>query len=240
VTGSADVVYCLPHAGGGRHNYLALGSHLGERWDPLEYRGRYTRDDEPQYTSGTDAIDDLASIVTRSAAGRRIGLFGHSLGGTLAFELARALIAAGSVTVTAVVVSSAPPPADLVLVGAPLHALQDEPLLDHLVELCSNPRQRPLLAAVLPYLRADFQLHYNHRPASEPALSVPLHVAVGITEPFTDRMGGWRAWSSEGFELHRFPGGHFHWQADREALGALLCDVFGADSPARSVPQGSE
>lgn len=236
----SEVVYCLPHAGAGRHTYLALGADLGERWQSLDYRGRYTRDNEPGYSSFDDALDDLTSVVTGHAAGRRIGLFGHSLGGTLAFELARKLVRGGLATVTAVVVSSTPPPEDPALTGPPLHDLEDEWLLDELVELGSDPRQRPLLQAVLPYLRADLELHRAHRPNPDPVLTVPLHAAFGTAEPFADRMSAWQAWSGDTFDLHPFPGGHFHWQGAPGALGALLTAAFGADPSAMSGPGGSQ
>jgi pyochelin biosynthesis protein PchC len=250
---AAEIVFCLPHAGGGRHNYLMLGQGLGRTvaWEPIDYPGHFTRADEAPYATFADAVDGVGAVVAERGRGRRVGLFGHSLGGSLAFEIGRRLPQRGGAAPTAIVVSSAAAPGDPEVTGRRLFDLDDEHLLDHLGELghasTTDPRRRELLRAALPLLRADLRLHHSYRDYAGRAgpgrsrgpapgsLDVPLHVCCGASEPVAGRIDRWRRHGTRGVTVHRFPGGHFYWQEDPAGLTALLADVFAgrpADHPA--------
>jgi surfactin synthase thioesterase subunit len=246
----AQVVYCLPHAGGGAHNYLALGSAIAVisaaggavtsapgafDWSPLDYAGRFTRDDEAGYPAFSDAVDDLAARISADARGRTIGLFGHSLGGSLAYEIGRRLADDPAAPVVAIAVSSAEPPSAGTVTAERFFDLDDDEFLDHLLNLgnppVADPRRRQLLADALPLIRADYRLHHSFRPCPDASVDVPLHIFFGADEPIAESLSGWTDHSSAPVTFRRFSGGHFYWQRDLAGLGTELRRVFsGADA----------
>lgn len=232
---STEQVFCLPHAGGGRHQYLSWAPALASvcMWTPLDYAGRFSRDDEPAYRSFADAVAALATDIESRAAGGRIGLFGHSLGGALAFEVGRLLSLRGRARLDAVVVSSAEAPSVSRAAGQHHFDLDDDGLLTHLEERggvpTGDPLARRLLTQALPVIRADYRLHHSYRPDPDASIDVPLHVCFGSDDMTAADVAAWRHHASASVTLHRFDGGHFYWQPDREplidALRGIITDV---------------
>jgi surfactin synthase thioesterase subunit len=88
---SADnVVVFLPPAGYATSPYFAVGTHLPASLPALHCelpgRGRFPEMTSPATVA--EAVDNWADDLRSEAVGRRIHLFGHSLGALYAFELA--------------------------------------------------------------------------------------------------------------------------------------------------------
>lgn len=154
-------------------------------------------------------------------------LFGHSMGGLVAFELCRRLRARG-----------APPPARLVISGRrapelpdsfpPPGGLSDEYILDRLRRYGGTPEdvlaEPELVALILPVFRADFSLlsTYRHTPA-EP-LDIPLTALGGTADEQVSpaQLEAWREHTRGPFSLRLFKGGHFFLHtAEAEVLRAV-------------------
>lgn len=232
---SAELVFCLPHAGGGAHQYLSWTSAFtgAFEWVPVEYPGHFTRDNERCYATFASAVDGLTDEIEACAAGRRIGIFGHSLGGSLAFEVGRRLVARRRTALDTLVISSAEPPSALNATRQRYFELDDEELMAHLQDLdgarAGSPLRRRLLAETLPLIRADYRLHHSYCPDNQASISVPLHICSGRGEPMTSgRILGWRRHTSGSAEFHRFDGGHFYWLPAAAHLTDVLREVFAA------------
>lgn len=83
---------CLPHAGGSASFFFPVSQAMPPSVDVLcvQYPGRQDRRAEPVI----DSIPDLADQVFAALlpwADRPLAFFGHSMGATLAFEVARRL-----------------------------------------------------------------------------------------------------------------------------------------------------
>jgi pyochelin biosynthetic protein PchC len=223
------LIFCLPHAGGGGHQYLAWRSHLHPDvdWVPLDYPGHFSRADEPL----ADSLDELARTLSAEmlahANGRPFGLFGHSMGGALAFEIAHQVAARSPGVLRVVMISSAAPPHCGDRTAHAHFALGDDAFSRHLVgtgglseAAAANPA---LLRTVLPLIRHDYRLYHEHFPPARPPLDIPLTVFWGETETSLEPiMPAWAECSQAFFPGRRYPGAHFYWQT---SLSALAEDV---------------
>jgi medium-chain acyl-[acyl-carrier-protein] hydrolase len=223
-------LFCLPHAGG---SALAFG-----RWRralppdvrvvPLELPGHGARFREPLVDSLDPLIAGLLREV-RAAGVPRYAVFGHSLGALLAYELARALVAAGHPAPRALLVAGRNGPAEP-LSHRPIHALPDAAFvaaLERLGGVPPTPAGGPgLLRAYLPALRADLRLAetYTRRPG--PPAHFPIAAFAGREDPLTDPRAvlGWSRETTAAFELTLMPAGHFF--LDRPDFTAAVSDCL--------------
>lgn len=141
-------------------------------------------------------------------------ILGHSMGGMLGYEAARALQGHGA-KARRVVVSACPAPG-AGLPRARLHDAPDEALLDELQRLGGTPKEvlahPELMALVLPAFRADLEALFTHESAPLPGLLSPLLAIGGRADPRVAEpaLQAWRERSGPGgFEATMFEGGHF-------------------------------
>lgn len=208
-------LFCLPHAGAGAGTYRPWFRHPPAEVAVIGVQppGREARFGEPAVGSAAKLVELLTGPLL-AHAGERYALFGHSMGGLLAFELAHAMTARGR------------PPAHLIVSGlsAPhlpqdggvqVHRLPDDELIAHLGQLEGT---RPdllaagdLMRSLLPTLRADFAVCETYTYVDRPPLPVPITVLGGTVDPTADAalLGAWAALTASRLRLRTFPGGHF-------------------------------
>ncbi|WP_323747403.1 thioesterase II family protein [Catenulispora rubra] len=212
-TGQAADLFCLPYAGG--------GASVFRRWPasfipdirvlPVQLPGRETRIAEPPEF---DAAEVAAAIADR--VDRPFALFGHSLGGRLAFEVVREFRRNGAPLPAAVYVSGSKPP-DVRADGPfdKLSRLDDAELLERVVQGGGVPAEvlaePELLDLILPTLRADFAWLDDYVYRAESPLPVRLTAFAGHADTAVTpaAMAGWARHTTAGFALHPLAGGHF-------------------------------
>jgi medium-chain acyl-[acyl-carrier-protein] hydrolase len=234
--GAPARLFCLPHAGGGAVGFAGWGDGLPSfEVCPIELPGRLTRFLQ-------DPIDRMGPLVELLAdeiepfLDRPYALFGHSLGGLVAFEIARRLAAVGAPPPLALLVAGIAPP-HLVDDGRRLHLLPDDELAQELVVLGHTPpevlAEPALLSVVLPIVRSDMAVieTYEHVPGDE--LSCPVVALGGADDTLVPpaSLAGWSEHSRAGATVHVLPGGHFFPQEHPTALVRLiraeLCRIRG-------------
>jgi surfactin synthase thioesterase subunit len=182
---AATQLLCLSHVGGSASYFYGVSKALSPDIDVLaaQYPGRQDRLAEPCLTSIHDLADQLVGEL-EPLTGRPITLFGHSMGATLGFEVARRLESAG-VPPTALFASGRPAPSrvrrehtylrdDAGLLAA-VRALGGT---DALV-LADDDLQR----MVLPALRADFTAAETYTYEPGPLLNCPIVALTGDNDP---------------------------------------------------------
>lgn len=209
---------CLPHAGGSASFFFPLSQAMPPFVEVLavQYPGRQERRGEP----AVDSVPELADRVFEALApwtDRPLALFGHSLGGMVAFEVARRFerqpgTAAALLFASACRAPSVPRHPEKGWV----HLKDDAGLVEELVSLGgTDPRlfaDDEFLSMVLPAVRADYRAAERYvREPGEP-LRCPVVALTGDSDP---RVGDAdvKAWeeATEGtFDLLSFPGGHFY------------------------------
>ena len=231
------VLFGLPYAGG-----WAAG--LYGRWAarlprtievmPLELAGHGRRMGEPFDESLESAVADLLRRVREVARSQPYALFGHSMGGTLAYEIVKALELGGLASPKAVFVSGCQPP------HAPsrrkgLHLLSDDNLLHEIDRLGGTPKaflEAPdLVKTFLPILRSDCRLIERHRVrAPAHVMNTELVVLHGDRDPLAGKPAvfEWQRYTPRRLRVHEFGGDHFFVNRHTDAICRLVADTLEA------------
>jgi medium-chain acyl-[acyl-carrier-protein] hydrolase len=211
-------LFCFPYAGAGAAVYRDWAAALPSDIDVVSVQlpGRETRLREPPLTALPQIIDALAREI-EPWLDRPAAFFGHSMGGLVAFELARRLRRSGGGP-RALVVSAQRGPR-LERADPPLHVLDDVTFVGELQRRYGGIpeevlRHRDLLELLLPTLRADVRALETYRYQGGPLLECPIVALRGTTDLRT-RAPDVAAWASEtrgAFTSHVIEGGHFFLQ----------------------------
>ena len=207
-------LFCLPYSGASAMAYSRWRRSLPE-WlqvRPLELPGRGMRMDEPLQRDIRRLASQLADEIS-AELDRPYALFGHSLGGLLAFELAHALRERGLPEPLALFVSATAGPARRD-VSEYAVAKTDVQLIARLRELNGTPEavlaNPELMQLMLPILRADFLLCGSFTHDQRPPLPLPIHVFGGKQDSVrAEQLLDWQLDTSRVFSLDLFEGHHF-------------------------------
>jgi surfactin synthase thioesterase subunit len=207
-------VVCLPHAGGAATFYRALSEPLAPDVETLcvQYPGRQDRHREPA-VGDLHRLADLVADVLIGLDDRPTVLFGHSMGATVGFEVARRMEAAGR-TPEALVASGRRAPGRYR--PERVHLGGDQALVADMIELDGTDvrvlRDEELLGLALPALRGDYRAIETYRCADEAEpLTIPVTVLIGDSDPRVtpEEAHAWADHTSAGTEVRTFRGGHF-------------------------------
>ncbi|MEE3755354.1 thioesterase II family protein [Mycobacterium intracellulare] len=230
VPSARAVVVCFPAAGGSAGAFRPLAQQLAQGIAAygVQYPGRQDRlEDAP--------IEDLAELAERVTADLlgwgevpQLALFGHSMGATIAFEVARRLQRKDRDPVWLFVSGRIAPDAPY---SGRLHAGSDADLIADLDRLSSDAapaaalRADPELAElVLPPLRADYRAVETFVFEPGERLRCPVSVLLGDADPTvtTEQAERWRMQTDAEFDVTTFSGGHFYFDKRvREVAGHL-------------------
>lgn len=205
---------CLPHAGGSAGFYLPMARGLAPEVDVVaaQYPGRQDRRQEPCRTTVAELADDLAEAVT-DWCDRPVALFGHSMGATLAFELARRLERRADVDLRQVFASGRRAPS--VPHDDRVHQLDDEGVLREVARLAGTASalldDPEIMRAAMPAIRADYRAAETYTFDGGEPLRTPVTALTGDADPKTpvDQARAWSEHTSGGFDLQVYRGGHF-------------------------------
>ncbi|WP_326609082.1 alpha/beta fold hydrolase [Streptomyces scopuliridis] len=216
---------CFPHAGGAASVFRDWPRWLPEDIEVIGvcYPGRQDRVMEP-------CVDEMGALTTRIAdalqgyAGGRLAFFGHSMGASVAYEVALRLQQRTGSPLAWLFVSGQLPSHRVVPKN--VYRRGDDAIVDEVRRLgdpdagtvLDDPDLREL---VLPAIRADFHLigTYLPRPVSPLATPVTAYVGDGDEEVPVEGLREWAAATATGRFDHRvYPGGHFYLLEDPEAL----------------------
>ncbi|WP_280235092.1 thioesterase II family protein [Nocardia cyriacigeorgica] len=211
--GTALVVF--PHAGGSPRYYApwSLLSPAPLDLHGITYPGRDLLIDEPVADSVGELAAECASALGPIAQASPVVFFGHSMGGFVAFETARALERDG-ISIAALIVSGC----DAAHLGTTdrWHLASDDDLIAHIAAL--DPRAGAALAVpalrrlFLPTLRADYRLSETYRGRIDDSVGCPVHAVYGTADPDITAGGPqrWEMHARNEFQVETFPGGHFY------------------------------
>ncbi|NAX21838.1 thioesterase II family protein [Vibrio sp. V39_P1S14PM300] len=219
------VVFCFPHAGGGSHQYLSWQSEFpdGMRWVAIDRAGRYSRSGELPKERFEHLVKDLVEQLLPEIPKGQFALFGHSMGGALAFEVTRELESRGFAP-TCLFVSSTVAPPDRDEHGFRFFDMEDEQFIDHLLSLSDEGESsnREVLRAFLPDIRDEYRQYHRYNPDRNVILETPIVALCGADEPICASMVNWKSFTSAFQGVFQFSGGHFYWKKNLIEVAALI------------------
>ncbi|HVG91411.1 MAG TPA: alpha/beta fold hydrolase [Alphaproteobacteria bacterium] len=220
-------LFCFPYAGGSEIAYRTWQQNLPEAIEvlPIQLPGRGPRMREPALTRLAPLAQALAQSL-RPEMDLPFALFGHSMGGLIAFELARQLRREGGPLPVHLFISAkcCPKDADDLWAGE----LPDSELIQILRRFEGTPKEvlenEELMQLLLPVIRADMELCNAYVCDPEPPLPCPITAFGGLQDQRSGRkcLEGWKEYTTGRFTLRMFPAGHFFLQTwERSILEAI-------------------
>jgi surfactin synthase thioesterase subunit len=218
-------IFCFHDAGGNASLYQTWETMLGKNIElvSIELPGRGRRLDETPYTDVQSLVRDIKPALT-ALLDKPFIFFGHSMGGLVAFEIARALQASGLPVPTKLFVSSTP--------GLTTYTnrevdetLSEEDLITMFPHLDNaNIGDRELQQLLINLLRSDLKLLNNYSYTTQQKLEIPI-VAIHGTEDERVKREQAERWNDETISYCKVisrPGGHRYIEHDASFLTALL------------------
>ncbi|MCW7945123.1 oleoyl-ACP hydrolase [Streptomyces hygroscopicus] len=205
---------CLPHAGGSASFYFPVSRSMPDSVDVLcvQYPGRQDRRAEPLLDS-VPALADKVYEAVLPWTDRPIALFGHSMGASLAYEIARRLEQERGIMPATLIASGRRAPS--MHRDETVHLRDDDGLVAEMRGLSgTNPQllgDEEVLRMILPAIRADYRAAETYTWEPGPPLHCPVTCLVGDDDPkvTVEEAAGWSRHTDGPFMLKVFPGGHF-------------------------------
>lgn len=196
----------------------------------IELPGRGTRFSQAPFRELPALVEALADAL-ENELDLPAYLFGHSMGGVVAFELCREFRRRGWPLPRHLFVSAAPVPGGPPVTD-PLYRASDERLKERLRQLNGTPAEvldnDELMELVLPGLRADLCALETYQCDAEPPLPIPLTILGGNSDrsvpPTT--LKRWANHSTDS-RVYLFTGDHFYLHSMAPQVVALLTSRIG-------------
>ncbi len=237
------LLFLIPAAGTGPERYRSWQSAAPDGLEIVAVQppGREERFGERPFTEVCPLADQIAERVSEMVTDdpdRPFGVFGHSTGALIAYEVARRVAHLPALRLLAVAAAGPPD-----LVRTDLTRMNDEELLRAMAEWTGTPLAAltgsDLVAATLPCMRADLSVHQSCRRsrANSGILDVPIAAFTGRDDPTTPEAecAAWASWTTAGFALHVLDGGHFFPISAGERVLETLADAVGTQR--RGIPR---
>jgi medium-chain acyl-[acyl-carrier-protein] hydrolase len=208
-------LFCFPYAGGSSLIYRQWPEGLPADVElcAVQLPGRGSRLREPAFRQMPTLVERLAEVLP-PLFDRPFAFFGHSMGASMAFELARRLRS-----------DHAPEPCHLFVSGRrapqtpdtdpPSYQLPEPVFIEELRRLNGTPQEvlehPEMMQLLLPVLRADFELIQTYTYEPGPPLTCPISAFGGLQDldAGRDLLELWREQTTAAFSLQMLPGDHF-------------------------------
>ena len=221
-------LYIFPHAGGSTQYYVPFARAFSGDMKRIavQYPGKRGAHDLAAFTSISDLADGVSKMISpQDDHDGGIAFFGHSMGGLVAFEVARRFEEAGR-KVAALFVSACAAPGRS---GYDHIPESDRGLLDAVSEMTGlNPEfleNEEFRDRILPTLRG-FKAITKYECPSDATLSCPIYAYLGDDDEVatTEKVLPWAQRTTAEFAMREFPGHHFYLD---DHLSDLVADIEG-------------
>lgn len=220
-------LFCFPYAGGGASIFRSWPELLpaGIEVCAVQFPGHEYRLGEQAYTRLTSLVQALATAI-HPYLDKPFAFFGHSMGALVSFELARRLRKAYGVGPVRLLLAAFRAP-QLPNPNIKIYHLPEE-VFKVVLRAEGIPERilqnEEIMQAMLPTLRADFELCDTYTYTTEPPLEMPFSIFGGLDDIriSTADLDEWRIHSSAPSSLLMLPGSHFFIHSAQDLLLAAV------------------
>lgn len=217
-------LFCFCYAGGNANIFLDWQSQLNPAIEvcAIQLPGRGHRFGEKARTDLAGLVADIAKVIQKESD-LPFAFFGHSLGGLIAFELARYLNDFQMKMPVHLLVSGCDAP-QYRQPSTQMHLLSDSALIEKLRQYNGTPEDifnnPDIMQLMLPTIRADFQLAENFVYIQKRLLKIPISVLAGSGDDhiLLDQVASWNKETVGKFDLKWFDGDHFFINSHKNAV----------------------
>lgn len=234
VTPEKRKLICIAHAGGGASAYINWQKEFGDILEvlPIQLPGREDRANEELIHSAEKTAENIAEELIPVIKDCEFAVFGHSMGGILAFELAYQLEKIRYM------------PKFTIISGTSIEIYKEETKSKYLSDTDFIKRVNDYEAAnaevfeypeirdfYLRILRADFDIVEDYIPNGR-KLSSKIYALCGNHDPSENiqNMHSWEKYSLGETVYREFEGGHFYLEDNLSSLAGLISDAFESKS----------
>lgn len=220
---------CFPWCGAGASVYRRLALSMPERIELLAVQlpGREERFSERRLVRMQEVIDHVMSDIV-ALQDRPLVLFGHSMGGLVAYEMALALRNRTGREPDMLIVSGHGAPRSRGATDPSWHNASDEQFIANICQLGGTPTDilddRDMMQTLIPVMRADYEVLDTYEQHSAAPMACPLIACAGDEDRAVTResMSAWRQYAGGSYRNHWFTGGHFYLHTRPRALTRCL------------------
>ncbi|KAK5997058.1 Erythronolide synthase [Cladobotryum mycophilum] len=229
-TGSGRRVICFHAMGGAASQFNHFLLHPPEGMDPIAVQlpGRESRVDEPMPATISEIIEEVARQLEDSVGPADV-LWGHSMGGIIAFEVIRVLRRQGKPLPRLMIMTTIAPQLAYWLQRREqfLQSSVHDYSAEYMVAVSQYVEGADFAMSILPMMRKDAPLLLEYQFTEEEALDVPITAIVARKDDvvYPEEVAGWAAQTKQ-FNLIEMDGNHWSVQNNHELLWKAIRDLI--------------
>lgn len=224
------ILFCLPYSGGSKNIFYKWTKNLSKDINmiPIELKGRGERTNEGFYKDIKDAVDDVVNIINKYSSDEDYIIFGHSLGGLLAYEAYFEIIRR-NMKIPGIIIFSGCAAPFLKRKTENISNLPDEIFINKVISLGGTPKEitqyKELLDIFIPILHNDFRIIEEYEQNKNPQkISCKSKIIYG----HNDRMVNpneiicWKECTEGEIEFYEIEGNHFYIKTEMEKVVEII------------------
>ncbi|EEM85527.1 thioesterase II family protein [Bacillus thuringiensis] len=210
-------LFCLPYAGGSSSIYYKWNKYIGDSLElyPIELKGRGARINEAFYEDINEAVDDIYDLIKDKISEGEYALFGHSMGGRLAYKLYHKIEQMKNKKPKHIFFSACGVPSIKKKTGM-IHTLPDDVFLKEIMRLGGTSEEllynKDLRDLYIPIIRNDFRILEKDKEVKKSnKIDCDITVLSGDEDNTisTEATRLWANYTNGECKIIRFKGDHF-------------------------------
>jgi surfactin synthase thioesterase subunit len=218
-------MYCFHPAGGAASLYRGWSAKCpgGFATSALQLPGREARMREAPHRTMQAAVKEIVDAMA-DETGRPACFFGYSMGALVAYETILEMQRRRLPLPRRLIVAAMSAPHVPEMRKSTGSNLTDDEILEEVRLSGTGPefvlREREVMKAVLPMIRADFEILESYVPTDDELLTIPIVAYGGLGDPLINPAGvaAWCTETSADFRARFFPGDHYFLKVSGDAM----------------------